>query len=329
MKLFFKIILLIVLIIFLAVFYVNLIQKRSFRSFVVEKYLWLNNEKSYFEEKSDELFEKQIEESMKKSDMAYEKPVNYIDYEINEKYIEGMQTFIWNDKKDINQKNIIYIHGGSYINQPNSYHFKALNNITKKTDAKVFFPIYPKAPKHTYIDSLLKLETLYKNILNENIKPENITIMGDSSGGGLALSFALFIRDKNLIQPKNIILVSPWLDLTLTNEKIKEYESKDPILSSWALKKIGILWAGSKEETKNKYVSPIFNSFENLGKITIITGTNDILYPDILKLKKILEDSKIDFNIIIKEKMGHVYIIYPIPEAKETQDEVIKIIKKI
>lgn len=57
--------------------------------------------------------------------------------------------------------------------------------------------------------------------------------MGDSAGGGLALGLALALKTENITQPKDIILLSPWLDVTLSNEDIPKYESSDPILSAW------------------------------------------------------------------------------------------------
>ena len=67
--------------------------------------------------------------------------------------------------------------------------------------------------------------------------------MGDSSGGGLALSFNEYLAINNLKQPNDLILLSPWLDITLSSEKIETYEKKDPMLSCEPLREIGMLWA--------------------------------------------------------------------------------------
>jgi acetyl esterase/lipase len=39
--------------------------------------------------------------------------------------------------------------------------------------------------------------------------------MGDSSGGGMALALAQKARDAGLQQPRDLVLLSPWLDVTM------------------------------------------------------------------------------------------------------------------
>ena len=47
---------------------------------------------------------------------------------------------------------------------------------------------------------------------------ENIMIVGESAGGGLALATLLAIRDKGLPLPAGAVALSPWADLALTGE---------------------------------------------------------------------------------------------------------------
>ena len=49
---------------------------------------------------------------------------------------------------------------------------------------------------------------------------EKLTIMGDSAGGGMSLALAQKFREECLPQPSNIVLLSPWLDITMTNPDI-------------------------------------------------------------------------------------------------------------
>ena len=60
-------------------------------------------------------------------------------------------------------------------------------------------------------------------------------------------------------------------------------------------------------------VSPIYGSFENLGRITLFTGTRDMLYPDIEKLDKILTEQGIEHTYIVEEGLDHPYPLFPTP----------------
>jgi hypothetical protein len=46
------------------------------------------------------------------------------------------------------------------------------------------------------------------------VKPEHITLAGDSAGGGLTLALLQVLRDSGLPLPAGAILVSPWCELT-------------------------------------------------------------------------------------------------------------------
>ena len=151
--------------------------------------------------------------------------------------------------------------------------------------------------------------------------------MGDSSGGGFALSLAMLIRNNGGIKPTNIILLSPWLDITMQNKNIRRYEKKDPLLDKKALIKAGNLWVGQKGDAQNWMVSPINGNFDNLGTITIFIGTHEIFLPDARKFRYILNQKKINFNYYEYKKMNHVFSLYPIPEAQDAQKKIIEIIK--
>lgn len=301
-------------------------KSRSIQSWLVEKKLYFTYGRKMRKYVDEASLNELMKEKQKISDERYSIPIKIEGS--SEIDVDGMQVFVWNDKKSVNQRVIFYIHGGAFIDQPVSAHFQEVDKMARRLDAKVVFPIYPKAPRYFYKDSMEKLDKLYRMILKSTSSHNNITIMGDSSGGGISLSFSMYLRDNNLPQPKDIIVFSPWVDVSMNNPKIDDYKKVDLLLSVPFLKKSGEFWAGSKENKNNPYVSSIFGSFDNLAKITIFVGTYEIFYPDNEKLHLILQENKIEHNYIVGHKMIHTYPLFPIPEAKEAQDIVVKTIKE-
>lgn len=45
--------------------------------------------------------------------------------------------------------------------------------------------------------------------------PENITLIGESAGGHLALTLSRYLADISLPQPGSMVLLSPWADFTM------------------------------------------------------------------------------------------------------------------
>jgi acetyl esterase/lipase len=219
-------------------------------------------------------------------------------------------------------KKILYLHGGAYINQPIELHWKFLYKLINKINVSVTIPIYPKAPFYNYKDSFNMVISLYKELLI-NTNPNDIIFMGDSSGGGFALALAEKLKDFNLPQPKDIILISPWLDVTMTNSNIKGIY--DPLTNLEFLSKSIKLYSDITELT-NYMLSPIYGDITNLGKISIFIGTYEVFLPDVRKLKKMLENKNIEFNYFEYQKMFHCFPLTSIPEATQCLNQIIDII---
>lgn len=214
----------------------------------------------------------------------------------------GRKIFTLTPKiKNEKEKYILYFHGGSYIAETSEEHWNFLESIVKDTGYTVILPDYPLAPKYTYEDVFTMIKPLYKEII-ERISPEDLIMMGDSAGGGMALALLekVTVEDKKV--PSKTILISPWLDVTMENSAIDQVQSKDPLLNKQVLKLAGIAYAGTEENTKNYLVSPIYGPLTGLKNIVIFTGTNDILNPDVHRLKQIGEEQKA--SIQIKETYG-------------------------
>lgn len=296
-------------------------ERRSLSSWAIEKGMWVIGLRT---EKGEVTPEQYLADAQKASE-NYKIPKVASDQKTTT--LSRMQVVTWNDKSDKNQKVLFYLHGGAYMFEANKIQMAAIKNIAEKLDAKVVMPVYPLAPKYTFKTAYEDLDVLYKQILASTSSNQNVTIIGDSAGGGLSLGFAMYARDHKLAQPKDIILISPWIDLTLSNPQIAQYEKLDPMLTAWAGNISAKSWAGSASELKNPYVSPIYGDFNDLGRISIFVGTHELVLPDIQKFDQLLTQQNIEHTYVQKDKMNHAYVMYPIPEARDAQNQIVNIIK--
>ena len=204
---------------------------------------------------------------------------------------------------------ILYFHGGSYMAEITNEHWNFLEKVINNTGATVILPDYPLSPKHNYTDVFNMVEPLYNAIVSK-VNTSNFIVMGDSAGGGLALALEEKISSENseYILPKKTILISPWLDVRLKNTKIDEVQKLDKDLNKETLKLAGIAYAGT--DGINSYlVNPIDGDLSKLNNITIFTGTNDILNPDVHVLEEKAENQGITINIREYEGASHIWIL--------------------
>lgn len=248
-----------------------------------------------------------------------------MDVPVYDKHEHGMQVFYVNEETFDNTI-IVYIPGGGYLNDPLKYHWNLINNVTKQTNCPVVVPIYLKVPNYTCDESYKKMVEFYQDLATRE-GVEHIIFIGDSSGGGMSLALAQILRDgyPELLQPEDLFLIVPWLDVSMETEGIEEIAEIDPMLGLYGCKDIGKMWAG-KRDVHDPMVSPIYGTFENLGRITLFTGTKDMLYPDVEKLSTILNEQGIEHTYVVKKNLDHPYPLFPTPEAKEAQQLMIDII---
>lgn len=219
---------------------------------------------------------------------------------------------------------IIYMHGGAYLDTFSKYHFKYLKRLIKKTNANVIAPNYGLIPFYSYKDAFDKYIPIIKNII-DNKGDKKVIFMGDSAGGGLILSMYQYLKNNNYNLPEKLVLLSPWVDINLSHLTVTNKDVKDPWINVSRLKVCARLWASDLSLDDYK-VSPI-NGNINLCNTLMIFGTNELLYPTLLKMKESLDKDNTNKTIIGKG-MLHVYPILPLIGNNKILKEISEFINK-
>ena len=241
---------------------------------------------------------------------------------------DGMQVFALPGGGD-RKLTIVYFPGGSYIDQPTETHWRFLNDLAEDTGARVYVPIYPKLPEHDAEDAYAAVTDWYADMTRHSTGGE-IVFMGDSAGGGMALSFAMQLRDTELPQPDKLILLSPWVDVTMTNSAIPAHEKKDPVLDAEMLRRLGVLWADDLD-TADPVVSPLYGDLTGLGKIHFFTTDGELLYPDHVELERALTSAGADHEMHLRPNLFHCWPLFAymdIPESHEAYADIVRIIQE-
>lgn len=225
-----------------------------------------------------------------------------------EKYFDRKVFVVKPNDKNSNSMTILYLHGGAYVGELQPEHWEFIGKIVTDTGATVIVPDYPLAPKYTYKDVFNMIEPLYKEIVDK-VGTDNIVVMGDSAGGGIGLALVEKItEDSNYNIPSKTILISPWLDVRMTNPEIDKVQENDKELNRETLRLAGLSYAGM-DGIDNKLVNPIDGDISKLKNVTIFTGTYDILNPDVHKLMKKNANSEDNIKVKEYESAGHIWIV--------------------
>ena len=239
--------------------------------------------------------------------------------DIETKEFMSRKIFIIKPKTEqLSKKVILYFHGGAYVAEATTLHWDFLEKLANDTKSTIVMPDYPLTPKYTYKDVFNMVEPLYKEIISK-VDVKNLVMMGDSAGGGITLALAEKISQNNIQLPSKTILISPWLNVTLTNEKIKEVQKNDKDLNKEKLLIAGISYARDEEGMKSYLVNPINGPLSKLKNVIIYTGKYDILNPDTHLLQEKAKKEGIDIQIKEYEQAPHIWIINNINKQDELQ----------
>ncbi|MGP3998646.1 alpha/beta hydrolase fold domain-containing protein [Streptomyces sp. 8N706] len=240
--------------------------------------------------------------------------------------ILGRPTYTLRPRGASSSRHILYLHGGAYVHQIQTDHWSFLARLVTRTGCSATAPLYPLAPSHRYDETIAMVQSAYKEKLGR-MRPEDQIVMGDSAGGALALVLAASLRDEGRPQPKEIVLLSPWLDISMSGSAQEAYDKHDPYLGIPGLLEAGRLYAGSLEPT-NPLVSPLNGNVHGLGTLTLFVGTRDVLLSDARRFRIKADSAGVPLEYWEYPGMFHVWMISKIPEAKRATARIAELVTR-
>ena len=240
--------------------------------------------------------------------------------EVKQFKVGDMQVFEC-PAEDNSKPIVLYIHGGVYVNNFTSRHWSAMAEWAETTGCGIVTPNYPLLFRYTAKDAHPLMLLLYKQLL-ERYPAKRIMIMGDSAGGGFSLALVQELKADSIDLPSRMILISPWVDVVGGDDALQKY---DTFLNNEVLRHIGADWAGDMD-VHDPIVSPFYGDMQGLPPTDLFTGTWEVFYTDIVKTYDKMKAAGVDVRLHVKEKMGHVYPLWPCPEGKAARKEISEII---
>jgi acetyl esterase/lipase len=210
-------------------------------------------------------------------------------------------------------RTLFHVHGGGFMAPIDPFHLRYVTRLATALSARVVLPDYPLAPEHTWRDSFDALTDLAARWAKES----RVTLAGDSAGGGYALALALGLRDRGGPAPSEMLLLSPWVDLTTSTPDTASYDGVDPWLFLGKLRLYAEWWAGSPDDLGRPEVSPALADLSGLPRTLMFCGSRDLLVPGCRLLADRAATTDWDLTYLERPDLLHVFPMLPfIPEAR-------------
>jgi triacylglycerol lipase len=201
---------------------------------------------------------------------------------------------------------VVAIHGGAFILPPSIFHWLDYTVMAYQTGATIEVPIYPLLQQGGTAGTVVPQMAGFINHEVSTLGPPHVSVIGDSAGGNLALAATEYMVQQGEAVPASMVLLSPWLDLTMSNPNIALVQ--DPLLPLGPAQVIGREWAGNLPVT-DPMVSPLNGPLTGLPPTYVYSGNLDILSPDVLVLQHEAAIAGAPFNFVLGNGEIHDWII--------------------
>lgn len=217
-------------------------------------------------------------------------------------------------KEERRQGVILYLHGGGFVSGDIRYAKGFASMLAVQCGVRTFCPAYRLAPEHPFPAALDDAVESYRYLLGKGYSPKQITLCGESAGGGLCYSLCLKLREEGIPLPGGIIAISPWADLTSSGTSYTENAETDPSMTQEALNFYCDCYT---TEPKNPLVSPVFADLTGMPPSLIFAATEEIMRSDAELLHTRLQECGCKSSIHLKSDRWHAYLLYGLSEDRD------------
>ncbi len=194
------------------------------------------------------------------------------------------------------KKTIIHLHGGAFFAGSAKTHRALASEISARTDFTIYMLNYRLAPEHPYPAALDDAMAAYKALLDQGVNAKDIIIGSDSGGCAHSLSLVIALRDQQLPLPSGQFMISPFLDLSLSNPSVNHNKRLDPMVTAYALRRGADGYRGNLS-TKDARVSPLYANLKGLPPTLVQAGKNEILVDDALIFEQLARQAGMHFQM--------------------------------
>jgi len=189
----------------------------------------------------------------------------------------------WIKPKHADEGVILYLHGGGYISCSAATHRPITAALARLSNLRVLAVNYRLAPEFRFPAALDDAVAAYQWLIDQGISARMISLAGDSAGGGLVLALLLRARDSGLPLPACGVCFSPWTDLAVTGESIRNNDGRCAMFRTENIAEFAAAYLGVKSPW-DPYASPLYADLDRLPPLLLQVASTELLLDDSRRL---------------------------------------------
>ncbi len=202
---------------------------------------------------------------------------------------------------------LLYTHGGGFAVGSAASHRKIAAHAAKALGVVAFVLDYRRAPEFQHPAQIEDGVAVFDALVADGIAPQDITTIGDSAGGNLAVAIALALLQQGKQGPGAVIAFSPWLDMENKGETLVTNNDTDALITPELLQGMiaGVL--GDTIDPTTPLANPLYVDFAGFPRLYINAGSVESHLDNATRLKERAEAAGVDVTLSIGEGQQHVF----------------------
>ena len=227
------------------------------------------------------------------------------------------------EKEGNNGPLVFYIHGGGFTTGAAQERRELTFEIAANRGSNVIANNYRLSPEDKWPCHLEDCLAAYQAVLDMGYSPSELVLMGESAGGTMVLSLALYLRDHDMPLPGAIVSYSPCVNQDEGFPSHRENARTDYMLGDAvnSQEQIETVFGKdiSRELLHSDYVSPYYADFTGIPPVFLSASDIEALYDDSVYMYKKLKEAGHPAELDVQKGLCHAYPIFPqIPESQDT-----------
>lgn len=217
---------------------------------------------------------------------------------------------------------LLYTHGGGFAVGSAASHRKLAGHVAKALGVTSFVLDYRRAPEHPHPAQVEDGVAAFTALTERGIDAGDITTIGDSAGGNLAVAIALALRENGQPLPGRVIALSPWLDMENSGETLVTNDATDALITVPLLEGMiaGVL-ADGKIDPRTPLANPLYADLTGFPPLYVDAGGAESLVDNATRLAERATAAGVDVTLSVVDGMQHVFPFLA-GNAPEADDEI-------
>ena len=239
--------------------------------------------------------------------------------------LDGIEAkWIFTPENADSDRVVMHVHGGAFVSTVIDHYLTYGEFMSEKIGCKVVCFQWTWADEAPYPRAMDDTVTAFRALVAQGVDPSRVAFIGDSCGGGLALSAMCALRDSGGPLPACMVGLTPWLDAEQTGDAATSPRGRDPFVSPEWIRARFKDYAGPDGDLRDPGISPFHAKLTGLPPMYMAVGGVDTTADDSTRLAERASREGTSVIVDATAEMVHGYIGLgdAFPEATHAMERV-------